>query len=95
MLANALLSVAALRLEKKFPDKVATSPIRISSAWLVPCGIASALLSAVFGVLACTFYWPVACWLAAFAAAALFISRRGAGPRAQAGIETSGGPDPR
>jgi APA family basic amino acid/polyamine antiporter len=74
MLANAMLSLAALRLEKLHPEKVATAPIRIRRAWLLPSGVLSAILSLVFGVLAVTFFPPVLAVLALFAGAGLVLS---------------------
>ena len=75
MLANVFLSIAAMRLHAKFPDKAASAPLPISPRVLVPCSIISALLSLGFGVLAVYFYWPVGVGVAVVVVVALCVPK--------------------
>jgi APA family basic amino acid/polyamine antiporter len=80
MLMNVLLSVASLRLYSRFPEKAATAPMKVPRKWLLPCGVMSAILSLVFGGMACAMYWPVAVLVAMAAAAGVFLSIRTSNP---------------
>lgn len=55
ILANVLFSIGSMRLFSLFPEKVATSPIKIKKAWLYPAAILSTIFSLGFGVLAAIF----------------------------------------
>jgi APA family basic amino acid/polyamine antiporter len=75
MMANVLLSVAALRLYRMFPEKMATSPLRIPKGWLYPCCVLSTFLSLGFSVMAAVYRWPVAVAIAACVVSIVIVSR--------------------
>jgi sterol desaturase/sphingolipid hydroxylase (fatty acid hydroxylase superfamily) len=80
MLANAVLSVAALRLTRLFPEEAASAPIPVKDGWLTPAAVLSVLLSLGFTALAVFFFWPVGVAIAAAVAAGVVLARRA--PRA-------------
>jgi APA family basic amino acid/polyamine antiporter len=54
-LANGIISVGCLTLFRRFPDKVASSPLSLKPGWLKPCSVISAVFSIGFGILGMIF----------------------------------------
>jgi APA family basic amino acid/polyamine antiporter len=54
-LVNGIISFGCLALFKRFPEKVASSPLSLKPSWLKPCAVVSGILSIVLGVLGMIF----------------------------------------
>ena len=74
LLSNVVLSVAAVLIFRKFPDKVATSPLPLRKWWVYPCAALSALFSLAFGLLSFTQWRPVGVIVGATIVAALILT---------------------
>ena len=74
LLSNVVLSVAAVLIFRKFPDKVATSPLPLRKWWVYPCAALSALFSLGFGLLTFTQWQPVGVIVGITIVAALLLT---------------------
>jgi basic amino acid/polyamine antiporter, APA family len=76
LLANALFSIGAFFLFRKFPDKVESSPFPISKIWLFPSAALSAFFSFAFVILAVMQWWVNGVMVAGFIITGLILCRK-------------------